>query len=121
MKRSMPILEKTGYSLVELLVAMALFAIAALGLSVGVALVARAGVLSDTLTRATFLAQEKLEELAAQEDSLVDGVDMPHAGFTREWTISPDDPEAGVTRVEVTVSWEGQTSHSMTLVTVINE
>jgi prepilin-type N-terminal cleavage/methylation domain-containing protein len=117
----MPALGKAGFSLVELLVSMTLFAIATLGLSAGVAMVSRTGVLSDTFTRATILAQEKLEELAAQEDPLADGADTPHPGFTREWTVSPDDPATGVSRVDVTVTWEGNESRSVTLVTVINE
>jgi len=117
----MPALGKAGFSLIELLLAMMLFAIAALGLSAGVAMVSRAGVLSDHLTRATILAQEILEELAAQGNLLADGADTPHPGFTREWTIAPDDPAPGVSRVTVTVTWEEHETRSITLVTVVNE
>jgi type II secretion system protein I len=117
----MPALGKAGFSLIELLVAMTLFAIAALGLSAGVAIVSRAGVLSDRLTRATILAQDKLEELASHNGPLSGGADTPHAGFTREWTVSSDDPDTGVTRVDVTVTWEGSGSHSISLATVVND
>jgi prepilin-type N-terminal cleavage/methylation domain-containing protein len=117
----MPAPGKAGFSLIELLVAMTLFAIAALGLSASVALVSRAGVLSDHLTRATILAQDKLEELASHHAPLDEGADAPHPGFTREWSVSPDDPEVGVTRVDVTVTWEGSGSPSIALVTLVNE
>lgn len=117
----MPALGKAGFSLVELLVSMALFSIAALGLSAGVAMVSRAGVISDHLTRATILAQDKLEELAAHDGALAGGTDTPQPGFTREWTLSPDDPDPGVTRVDVTVTWIRNESHSISLATVINE
>jgi len=117
----MPAPGKAGFSLIELLVSILLFAVAALGLSAGVAMVSRAGVLSDHLTRATILAQEKLEELAAQLDSLADGADTPHPGFSRAWTVSPDDPETGASRVEVTVTWEENEPRSISLVTVVNE
>jgi general secretion pathway protein I len=117
----MPAPGKAGFSLIELLVAMTLFAIAALGLSAGVAIVSRSGVLSDHLTRATILAQDKLEELASHNAPLAGGADTPHSGFTREWTVSPDDPDAGVMRVDVTVTWEGSGVHSISLATVVNE
>lgn len=117
----MPALGKAGYSLVELLVAMTLFAIAALGLSAGVVLVVRSEALSDNLTRATILAQDKLEELAALGGAWAAGEDTPQPGFTRTWTVSADDPEIGVVRVDVSVSWDGQDSQVVSLATVLNE
>lgn len=117
----MAALGKAGFSLIELLVAMTIFAIAALGLSAGVALVSRAGALSDHLTRATILAQDKLEELASHGEPLAGGADAPLPGFAREWTVAPDDPDTGVTRVDVTVTWEGHESHSLSLATVVND
>jgi prepilin-type N-terminal cleavage/methylation domain-containing protein len=116
----MPAPGKAGYSLVELLVAMTLFAIAALGLSAGVVMVVRSGAFSDDLTRATILAQDKLEELTALGTPLAGGTDTPQAGFNRTWTVSSDDPEAGVTRIDVSVSWEDE-AQSIALVTVVNE
>lgn len=117
----MPALGKAGYSLVELLVAMTLFAIAALGLSAGVITVVRSGALSDNLTRATILAQDKLEELAALGGSWAGGEDTPQPGFIRTWTVSADDPETGVARIDVSVSWDGHDSQVVSLATVINE
>ena len=117
----MPALGKAGYSLVELLVAMTLFAIAALGLSAGVVMVVRSGVLSDNLTRATILAQDKLEELVALGGPLAGGADTPQPGFNRVWTIAADDPETGVARIDVAVSWEGNDAQVVSLATVVNE
>ena len=113
----MPALGKAGFSLVELLVSMTLFTIAALGLSAGVAMVSRAGLISDYLTRATILAQDKLEELAAHDGALAGGADTPLPGLTREWTIFPDDPDPGVTSIDVTVTWIDDESHSISLAT----
>lgn len=112
---------KAGYSLVELLVAMTLFAIAALGLSAGVVIVLRSDVLSGDLTRATILAQEKLEELANRDGALTGGTDTPQVRFTRDWTVALDDPEIGLTRVNVTVSWESDDAQSVSLVTIVNQ
>ena len=117
----MPALGKVGYSLIELLVAMTIFAIAALGLSAGVATVLRSGVLSDDLTHATLFAQEKLEELVNHTGALTGGTDTPQPRFTRDWTVSPDDPEIGLTRVTVTVSWTSDEEQTVSLVTIVNQ
>jgi prepilin-type N-terminal cleavage/methylation domain-containing protein len=117
----MPAPGKAGYSLVEVLVAMSLFALAVLGLSAGVVTVSRSGVLGNDLTRATFFAQEKIEELVSRSDVRVDGLDNPEARFTRAWVIVPDTPETGVSKITVTVSWEGTDAQAVSLATVVNE
>ena len=117
----MAALRKAGYSLIELLVAMTLFAIAALGLSAGVAMVLRSGVFSDDLTHATLFAQEKLEELVNHPGALTGGADTPQPRFTRDWTVSLDDPEVGLTRVTVTVSWQRDEEQTVSLVTIVNQ
>jgi len=114
-------MSNSGYSLIEVLVAMALFAIAVLGVAAGATLVARSNLLSENLTRATVLAQDKLETLAAHYGPLAGGSDEPQPGFTRDWSVTPDDPEAGVVRVAVTVSWESGGPQTISLETVLNE
>ena len=110
-----------GYSLIEVLVAMAIFAIASLSLSAGAVAVIRAGHVSERLTQATILAQDKLEEFRAEFEPLRDGSDTRQAGFVRSWQVSFDTPESGVARIDVTVSWSDPQPHSVTLVTVINQ
>ena len=113
-----------GYSLIEVLVAMAIFAIASLSLSAGAVAVIRAGHVSDRLTQATILAQDKLEEFRAEFEPLRDGSDTPQAGqvsFIRNWQVSFDTPEAGVARIDVTVSWSDPQPHTVTLLTVVNQ
>jgi prepilin-type N-terminal cleavage/methylation domain-containing protein len=118
---AMPAQRSTGYSLIELLAAMTLFAIAALGLATGVALVTRSSVLSARLTRATLLAQDKIEELSSHAGPLLDGTDAPEPGFSRTWSVFADNPEPGVSRIDVTVSWEGSDARAVSLVTVVND
>ena len=96
------------YSLIEVLVAMAIFAIASLSLSAGAIAVIRVGHVSDRLTQATIPAQDKLEEFRAEFERLRDGSDTPQAGqvsFVRSWQVSFESPETGVARIDVTVSW----------------
>ena len=109
-----------GYSLIEVLVAMTVFAIASLGLAAGVTTVIRAGSVSEHVTQATILAQEKLEEFRAVFEPLRDGEDSPRPGYTRSWRVTPDSPENGVTRIDVTVAWFAEGPRSVELVTIMN-
>ena len=118
MKKTTPM--QRGYSLLEVLVAMAVFAIASLGLAAGVTTVIRAGSVSQHVTQATILAQEKLEEFRAAFEPLRDGEDSPRPGYTRSWQVTPDSPEQGVTRIAVTVAWFAEGPRSVDLVTVVN-
>lgn len=115
-----PTARDRGYSLIEVLVAMAVFAIASLGLAAGVTTVIRAGSVSEHVTQATILAQEKLEEFRAAFEPLRDGEDSPRPGYTRSWQVTPDSPEPGVTRIDVSVSWFAEGPRSVDLVTVVN-
>jgi prepilin-type N-terminal cleavage/methylation domain-containing protein len=110
-----------GYSLVEVLVSLAVFSIAAVGLSMSVTNSLRSGALSEHFTVATILAQDKLESLSAAGTALSDGNDSPHSDFARSWVITPDSPESGVSRIEVTVTWTDYGPHTVRLTTVVNE
>lgn len=117
----MPALGRAGYSLIEVLVAVTLFSLAALALSAGVVTVIRATATSEHFTVATILAQDKLEELHAQTASRSGDTDTPQPGFTRTWVVTPDSPQDGVSQIDVTVSWTDYESRTVTLTTVINE
>jgi type II secretion system protein I len=113
--------QGAGYSLIEILVAFAIFSIAAVALTSGVTTVIRSSNESEHLTQATILAQDKLEALSAQVTPLSGGNDTPRAGFTRVWTVTPGSPQAGVTRLDVTVSWTDYLPHTVTLTTAVNK
>lgn len=119
----------SGFTLIEIFVAMAVFAIASLGLAMGVTSVMRSNQRSYLVSIATNLAQDKLEELKARPASLAtcnidcedpapatDGVE-----FTRTWEVFIDDPTPGVTRIDVTVEWSSHTTHSVTISSAIQE
>jgi prepilin-type N-terminal cleavage/methylation domain-containing protein len=110
-----------GYSLVEVLVSLAIFSIASLGLSMAVINSLRSGTLSEHFTVATILAQDKLEALSAPGAALNDGDDRPQSDFARSWGITPNSPEAGVSRIDVTVTWTDYGPHTVRLTTVVNE
>ncbi|MGH7541777.1 MAG: type IV pilus modification PilV family protein [Gemmatimonadota bacterium] len=98
-----------GFSLMEVLVALVL---------VGTGLLAMGGLLSGTLrasrdsidnTVADHLIRHKLAEMRALPVSeLRDGADrvaLDGVEFERRWRVTPNDPESGITRIEVGVTW----------------
>jgi hypothetical protein len=69
-------------------------------------------------TIAVNLGQDKLEELKANPADLVsapgtDTVPADGVDFTRSWTTST--LVAGVTQIDVTVSWTDYTTHNVTV------
>jgi prepilin-type N-terminal cleavage/methylation domain-containing protein len=119
--------SQAGFTLVEILVAMAIFAVAVLGLAVGATSVMRANQTSYFNTVATNLAQDKLEELKATAvASLPSCPSYTSTGcsdtktslglaFTRRWQIIAGSPVAGVSRLDVKIDWTDYTSHSLTI------
>jgi len=114
-------MKNAGISLLEILVALTVFSIASVALTSAVVTSIRANNSSEHLTQATILAQDKLEALLAAAPIFAAGSDTPHSGFTRTWTITSDTPQAGVSQINVSVSWADSSSHTITVTTVIND
>lgn len=114
-------MKNAGSSLLEILVALAVFSIASVALTSGVLTSIRTNTTSEHLTQATILAQDKLEALLALAPALIAGNDTPRAGFSRTWTIASDTPYVGVAQIDVSVSWTDYSAHSITVTTVVNE
>jgi len=119
-----------GFTLIEILVAMAVFAIASLGLAIGVTSVIRANQRSYLASIATNLAQDKLEELKARPASVSPctgaNCDDPKpetngVEFTRTWQVFNNSPTTGVKRIDVTVQWVDHTTHNVTISSVMQE
>ena len=114
-------MKNAGFSLLEILVALALFSIASVALTLGVTTTIRANNTSEHLTQATILAQDKLEALLAAAPIFTAGSDTPRVGFSRTWTIADDTPSVGVSQIVVSISWVDHTPHTITVTTVVNE
>ena len=112
--------KNQGFTLIEVLVAMAIFSVTFLALAAGAGSVMRSNHTSLNSTIATNLAQDKVEELRAMTESnivsagpvtdTVNGVT-----FTRTWTVTPNSPVPGVKQFDVTVSWGDHTGHALTV------
>lgn len=117
----MPAVGNTGSSLLEVLVAMAIFAIVSVALTSSITSSIRISHASERLTQATVFAHDILETLSARPAARVSGTDTPQSGFTRTWTAAPDVPQPGVTQIDVTVSWTDYHPRVITLSTVLND
>lgn len=106
--------SQKGAGLVEILIAILIFA---LGISLAMRMLPDSNVATTrgrNITKATNIAQEKVEELmsiAFSDADLTAGTHVdPHnpidAHFTRSWSVVDDAPIQGMKQVDVTVSFQ---------------
>ncbi len=118
-----------GFTLIEVLVAMSIFAIAVLGLAVGATSVMRANQMGLYTTIATNLAQDRLEELKSRTAANITAgseTGLPVSGvpvqFARSWTVTANcNSVTGLTCINVTVSWTDHTSHNLTVSSAVKQ
>lgn len=119
-----------GFTLLEVLVAMAIFSVAILGLAIGATSIMKANQTSYFNTVAANLAQDKLEQLKATTvaniTSCSSSCDSPapkykNVTFTRTWTVTANSPTNGVNRLDVSVQWKDYTNHTLTASSAIRQ
>jgi prepilin-type N-terminal cleavage/methylation domain-containing protein len=118
--------DRQGFSLVEVLIAMVVLAVALMGLATLQVRCIRSNDLANRTTQATNLAQVQLEELlfrvaigehfAAgnyEDDENPVSVPADDAGaiYTRSWTFTDDDPVAAARTITVLVAWDDTMGH----------
>ena len=113
--------NQSGFSLVEVLSSMTVFAIAAAGLATTTVSTTKSNGTSRTTTVASFLIHDKVEELRSMDPATnpADFVDGTHSDannpltalgeangtYVRTWQVIPNTPAIGLAEVVVTVSW----------------
>ncbi len=106
--------SQRGFGLIEIMIAMILFGI---GISLAMRTLPQSNVATTrgrNISKATNLAQQKVEELLSVPYSDADLNAGTHADptnpidlhFTRSWVVADDAPVAGMKQVNVTVIWE---------------
>lgn len=114
--------RRAGFTLLEVLAALGLVgAVGVLASGSGHAL-ARLGLAARAEAAGLFAAERKLEELLSLESGQRrSGNDTASSGIvpiTRVWRVIPDEPARGLTRIEVSASWETPQLTVLTLVGV---
>lgn len=114
--------RRAGFTLLEVLAALGLVgAVGVVATGAGHAL-ARLSVAARAEAAGLFAAEQKLEEiLSLVAEERTSGNDVPASTVVplqRIWRIIPDDPALGLTRVEVSTSWETPQLTVLTLVGV---
>ena len=122
-----------GFTLVEILIAVFLLVTALLGVISTTVIVIKSNTLSRTMTTATMLAKDKMEQLKntgyavlaggtdyADMNSAVQTTSTADSIYTRTWTVTIDSPAAGMKTIAVTVQWNWQgTQRNVSLATIV--
>ena len=98
-----------GFTIVEVLIALSVLTIGLLGVAGLTMMIIYGNSFSRTLTTATALAHDQLEELRdTPYEKIADGKDIiveRNITYTRVWRVTADQPAVGMKTVEVTVRW----------------
>jgi len=116
--------KNSGFTLVELLVAIVILSVGLLGMATLTGSIIRNNKLSNDLTTATTLAQDKLEDIrAAGYASAVSETKTacatPFSGYQREVTVSDNTPATGMKQVTVKVYWGPSDAHDVEIGTIL--
>jgi len=120
--------KNTGFTFIEVLVAMVVLSIGLLGLVALITGVINGNKVSNRITTATVLAQDKMEKIkgvgyydAEDEAGTEDyGEILWNSSYKRITGIVVDDPETGMKKITVTVYWDSD-AHSLELKTILAE
>jgi prepilin-type N-terminal cleavage/methylation domain-containing protein len=111
----------SGFTVIEVLAALAVFGIVAAGLAANTMAVVRSNRVSNGLSVATTLAQDQIEQLRALDpdsnpavlaagthadpNNPITVAGAPGGRYSRQWSVTRDSPVPGLSTVAVTVSW----------------
>jgi Tfp pilus assembly protein PilV len=115
-----------GGTFIEVLAAIAVFAVVVIGLSPTLLSTRKVADLSKNQSVATTLAEDKIEQIrtlstvASGSDGPLNADGTSGGIFNRSWTVTANTPTIGVSRVEVVVSWRDRpNASSVRLVTLV--
>lgn len=114
--------KESGFTMIELLIALFVLSFALLAISSMVYSVMNSTALSRETAAATTLTQDKLESLKnTVVSSLTSGNDAIQLGsvnYRRQWTVAPS---ANTRTITVTVNWTSRGPHSVATTTIRGE
>jgi len=112
--------HKNGFTLIEVLASMIILSIGVLGLAPLIISAIQGNSFGNDMTNATFLAQDKIEELRnVNYDLMTSGQDTVGA-IQRQWAVQRNTPSTGVSKITVQASWSDVrgSNHQVTLITL---
>ncbi|NQT10837.1 MAG: prepilin-type N-terminal cleavage/methylation domain-containing protein [Desulfobacteraceae bacterium] len=116
--------NNSGFTLMEVLVAMLILSVGLLGMAALITGIINSNKLSNRISAATVLAQDKMEDIkrigysnAVSETKA--SMSSPYDKYEREVTVVDDSPAANMKTVTVTVYWES--SKSVSLQTILSQ
>ena len=109
-----------GFTLIEVIIAGFILVIALLGVISTTVIVIKSNSLSKTMTTATTLAKDKMEQLKNTGYNSLAGTDTADSIYTRTWTVTDGSPAADMKTIVVTVLWNWQgAQHNVSLTTIV--
>lgn len=126
-----------GFSILEVLVSITLFAVVAAALSASTIGGMKANYTSKHVATASALIYDKLEHLRSLNPGAADMTAGEHADpanpmtalgtstpasermYTRSWTVTPNAPRPGVSKVVITVSWSNPEPETVSAITYV--
>jgi prepilin-type N-terminal cleavage/methylation domain-containing protein len=122
------IYQQNGLTLIENLIAIAIFSLGMLGITNLTVTIAYGRTLSQTMTTATILAQNKLEDVqSAEYASIINEhetiVGENHMSYTRILEVTADEPAPGMKTVDIAVLWSTRKAreHRVILTTIVSD
>lgn len=101
--------DKKGFTLLEVMITMVIFAIGLLGLASMQVMAIKGNSFGQQMTAASTLAQNQLEEMRQNTGALTNGndtvTDQNGTIYARTWTVTPNTPQTSMTTVLLTVQW----------------
>ena len=112
-----------GFTLIEVLVAMVILSVGLLGTAALITGIINSNKLSNRISTATVLAQDKMEDIKRDGYSNAGNepktsLPSPYDKYEREVTVVDNSPSSGMKTVTVEVYWES--SKSVTLKTILS-
>lgn len=120
--------NNSGFTLMEVLVAMLILSVGLLGMAALITGIISSNKLSNRISTATVLAQDKMEEIrgvgyaGADAEAGTEGYNIipNYPLYKRTTAVAAGNPAAGMKKITVTVYWDSD-DHSVVLNTILAE
>ena len=110
-------MNSRGFTIVEAMVAIVVFAVGVLGLASSAAVMTRQMSSGNRLAQATLLARSRVEQFSARNCTTLSSGSATAGGFTEQWTVTPMTRTVRVTETVTFAGARGQ--RSKTYVTML--